>query len=176
MAGSAGMSRTDLGTSKVLLLAAEDMRQAATGARFLQGLRVETDETMTRHQYDLIHVLETGVVVAYMRPFTQSHTYKPLSRDESVPPEWHAMHDELKELRDKVYAHTDDHPSRDASFTFGGDAATGVSGYAFNVHTVGLRPERLVEIVTLCDEQAATFGSVALMHNLVGVDIPDPAE
>src|SRR5436853_2760977 len=82
MAGSAAMESRHPGVSKLLLLAAEDMRQAATAARFLKGLRVETGETMTDDQYHLIHVLETGLVVAYMRPFSRSDSFEPLTRDE----------------------------------------------------------------------------------------------
>ena len=108
------------------------------------------------------------------RPFSRSDSFEPLTRDEFVPTNWHSLHDELKELRNKVYAHIDDHPNRDASVTFG-VASTGIHGYAFNVHTVGLRPERLDEIVSLCDEQAAKFGSVALMRNMVGPDTPQTA-
>ncbi|MHB8469017.1 MAG: hypothetical protein ACYDCH_04575 [Gaiellaceae bacterium] len=174
MAGSVGMVSRHPGMSKLLLLAAEDMRQAATAARFLKGLRVETGETMTEDQYHLIHVLETGLVVTYMRPFSRSHSFEPLTRDEFVPTNWHALHEELKDLRNKVYAHIDDHPNRDASVTFG-VASTGVHGYAFNVNTVGLRRERLDEIVSLCDEQAAKFGSVSLMRNMTGPDTPQAA-
>lgn len=173
MAGSPGFESQRPGMSKLLLLAAEDMRQAATAARLVKDLRAEAAPSMTLDQYHLIHVLETGLVVSYMRPFSSSRSksFEPLTRDAFVVAKWHALHDELKSLRDQVYAHIDDHPNRDASVTFGDDS-TGVSGYAFNVHNVGLPPERLDEIIELCDEQAAKFESVTLMRTMVGPQGP----
>jgi hypothetical protein len=147
--GEAEMGQVDPGGSKFLLLAADDMRQAATGARFLQELWAETEP-----RGHLIHVVETGVVVAYVRPFTKSDAYKRLKRGD-VPREWRALHNELWDLRRQLYAHTDAHPNRDASVT------KSIGGHAFEIFTVSLPPGRLLEIITLCDEQAARFQSRA---------------
>ena len=50
--------------------------------------------------------------------------------------------------------------------------AGGVGGYAFNVQTVGLTSDQLNQVVSPRDEQAAKFGSVAVMRNVIGPDTP----
>ena len=88
-----------------LLLAASDMTQSIAAAK-----RLETEP-----DGDLARALETTIAVSYMRPFTG----QPPGRlpDEYLPSgdpdaEYHA---ELKDLRDKVYAHTDRASGRSVS-------------------------------------------------------------
>ena len=81
-----------------LLLAAEDMEQAHRAATALRE-DTSTDEAWRR-------ALETAMAVAYMRPFTKGGWTLPakfrptsqLGRD---------LHRDLKDLRNKVYAHSD---------------------------------------------------------------------
>jgi hypothetical protein len=83
---------------KSLILAAEDMDQAAAAA---EALRTDTsdEEPWTR-------ALEAAMAVCYMRPFmsgawTLPGKYAPTTRSENE------LHQRLKALRNKVYAHSD---------------------------------------------------------------------
>jgi len=85
-----------------LVLAVSDMRQAAAAARTL----------VTEDDRDMARVLETGMVVSYMRPFTG----RPPGRlPEAYVPQAAAgaeYHAELKDLRDRLHAHTDEESGR----------------------------------------------------------------
>ena len=81
-----------------LILAAEDMDQAASAA---EALRTDTsgDEVWTR-------ALEAAMAVCYMRPFTSGAwtlpgKYVPKGRAEN------GLHRRLHDLRNKVYAHSE---------------------------------------------------------------------
>jgi hypothetical protein len=86
-----------------LLLAASDMEQAAAAAHAL------TDE----EDYRLARALETAIAVCYARAFTQSTLYR-LDRAEYEPAASHLsqLHNDLYELRNKAYAHTDEESGR----------------------------------------------------------------
>lgn len=90
----------------VLLLAAFDMRQAEAAARALE----REDEDLP-----LMLALEAGMVVCYVRAFTQSSLM-------ILPPEYAPstspdaeLHQDLCYRRDKIYAHTDKDSGRTAS-------------------------------------------------------------
>lgn len=168
MAGPASITARQAGLSKLLVLATEDMRQAAAAARALKKLRAQAGNSPSDDQYHLIHVLETGLVVAYMRPFTERRKAKPLSVEEFVPKKWRHFHIELRELRNKVYAHIDEHPRRDGDITHGEDRTTGVSGHGISVHTQGLSPETLDQVIAMCDEQAHRFEAGLLARHMFG--------
>lgn len=172
MAGSAELHPHRRGQAKLLLLAAEDMRQAAEGARLVKRLRAEAGHSPSQQEVARIHVLETGIVIAYMRPFSWSKHFTPLSKKD-VPAEWHTLHGKLRNLRDKVYAHIDEHPARDASVGWNWDSSEGgPSGYQFEVHTVGLSPDDLEGIITLCDEQAAKLSSIPRIREAIYAELP----
>jgi hypothetical protein len=86
-----------------LILAAQDMDQAAAAAR---ALKAESKDVA------LMRALETAIVVCYMRAFTKS-SLGTLPSEYVPAPE--SVHTELKRLRDKVYAHTDAASERSAS-------------------------------------------------------------
>jgi hypothetical protein len=88
---------------RALLLGASDMTQAITAARALRN----EDERST-----MARVLETAMVVSFMRPFTGSLR---LPESYGQPgPEDAQFFDDIKALRDKVYAHTDESTGRQA--------------------------------------------------------------
>lgn len=89
---------------RALLLASSDMTQAIAAARALQ---TEEDGTLSR-------VFETAMVISFMRPFTGSLKMPPGFYE--LPPGSHEerLYAEVKALRDKVYAHTDEGTGRQA--------------------------------------------------------------
>jgi hypothetical protein len=93
---------------RALLLAASDMEQAAAAAKALAD---EADR-------DLARALETAIAVCYARAFTQSSIYQ-LSRQRYEPtdPRLAELHNELFNVRDKVYAHTDKKGGRTVSLS-----------------------------------------------------------
>jgi hypothetical protein len=96
--------KNKLSKSKLaLLLGASDMTQAIAAARALQ---VESDGTLAR-------VFETAMVVCFMRPFTGSLRL-PEEYGRPGPGDAEFFRD-IKRLRDKVYAHTDEGTGREAS-------------------------------------------------------------
>ena len=56
--------------------------------------------------------LETGMVVTYARPFTKSGLQR-LKRPSGLGAEQRALHQQMLDFRDVVYAHTDDTPLRE---------------------------------------------------------------
>lgn len=56
--------------------------------------------------------LEAGLVVSYLRPFTKSFAYPRLERLSDLPEGLVDAHDDCLDVRNKVYAHTDDTPLR----------------------------------------------------------------
>ena len=107
---------------RALLLGNQDMDQAVLAA---QTIETETDPRVVR-------LLETAMVVCYMRPFTQS---KLVRLDEYVPKEGpdRLLHMRLETLRNEVYAHTDAKADRRVQFfarpqVDGGDRLDPVGG------------------------------------------------
>jgi hypothetical protein len=82
-----------------------DMLQAAAAAEAL--LREDTNR-------DLCRALETAIAVIYARPFTSSNKIGALGPEWAPPePTDRSLHDQLREKRDQVYAHSDVTPLRD---------------------------------------------------------------
>jgi hypothetical protein len=130
-----------------LILAAEDMDQAAAAA---DALRIDTsgDDAWTR-------ALETAMAVCYMRPFTRGAWKLP---DKYEPKVGSAgdLHRALKQLRKKVYAHSDKESGRRASMKTVATSAgietisSGSSWWAFRV-------ENLHAVQALCHYQRQRF-------------------
>jgi hypothetical protein len=93
---SEGELRDPLRAAKRLILAAQDMGDAAEAATELD----------VRHGS---RVLETALVVSYARPWTASNSIEPLG-EQWLPSgrQDEGLHFDLMRLRDKLYAHTDE--------------------------------------------------------------------
>jgi hypothetical protein len=90
----------------ILLLAASDMEQVIEACR-----AIEREHLSRAPNGQLIDALETAVAVCYWRPFSKRNTMGWLETDDALDPELHAF---LKNLRNKVYAHTDKASGRTA--------------------------------------------------------------
>lgn len=75
----------------------------------------------------MMRALETAIAVSYARIFTQSSLLR-LDADEYAPADGSLvpLHRMLRDLRDRVYAHTDKNSGRDAAMEI--TAATGLGG------------------------------------------------
>jgi hypothetical protein len=84
-----------------LLFAAQDMAECRAAVKFL----LERNDIPG----DVRRALETGAVVAYARPWGKSNTIGALE-GHWIPrdPKQRALHDELIDDRNKVFAHTDE--------------------------------------------------------------------
>jgi hypothetical protein len=149
-------------------LAAWDMEQAASAARFLYDERLQG-----------FHALEAGMIVCYARPFTESKWFRPLGRrwrpkDASS----RKLHRRLIELRKQWAAHTDEPSGRnverfrevlwDGTNDLGEMAEeAGVTNAVMmewlSKHYVsvaaGIRREALPGILALCELQEQRFRS-----------------
>jgi hypothetical protein len=130
-----------LKVQRSLLLAVSDMQQAAEAARMLQE---ESDGTRAR-------VLETAMAVCYMRPFTTSDLKIP---DDYVPAAGadKAAHDNLKTLRDKVYAHTDRASGR-AIRDFRIDVGSEIVHFTWEEGWMPFPRENLPFVIDLCESR-----------------------
>jgi hypothetical protein len=130
-----------------LILAAEDMDQALAAAVALRA-DTSTDQAWRR-------ALETAMAVSYMRPFTEGawqlpDKYAPKGESEK------ALHRDLKDLRNKVYAHSDAASGRSAWMTTratSGDAVTIDYGSGW----LAFRVENLPAVQALCADQRERF-------------------
>ena len=130
-----------------LILAAEDMDQASAAA---VALRTDTsdDDAWTR-------ALETAMAVSYMRPFTKGAWRLPgkyVPRDRAQ----NELHRRLKDLRNRVYAHSDEASGRSASMktrATSGDVVTISYGSAWWVFPV----EDLAAVQALCHDHRQRF-------------------
>jgi len=133
------VKRKLLKDQRALLLGASDITQAIAAARALQ---VENDGTLAR-------ALETAMVISFMRPFTGTVR---LPDGYSAPPgaAEAQLFDEMKALRDKVYAHTDRDTGRQA-----GPISVHVEGETVNLtwHEawVPLSRDRLDFFIEVCE-------------------------
>jgi len=91
---------------RALLLAASDMVQAEAAARALEA---------EHGNLALMRALETGIGVCYARAFTQSPLKSLTPVYIPTAPEGAQLHAYLRDLRDKVYAHTDKESGRTSS-------------------------------------------------------------
>jgi hypothetical protein len=131
---------------EALLLAASDMDHAAAAARALQ---TEADGALAR-------ALETAIATAYMRPFTGRRprrlpdAYVPTGEPDA------GYHSDLKEVRNKVYAHSDKANGRYTSLK----AATregGIVTVEWQEQWLPIPLETLPALIDLCERQAERF-------------------
>jgi hypothetical protein len=96
---------------RVLLLAVGDMDQVIEAAQAIQRTEERDPENM-----ELVRALETAVAVCYWRPFTNSSIGR-LDPEADAPEDddLRELHWELKTVRDKVYAHTDEEAGREVN-------------------------------------------------------------
>jgi hypothetical protein len=130
-----------------LMLAAEDMAQASAAA---VALRADTsdDETWRR-------TLETAMAVCYMRPFTSGEwklpgKYAPKAKAENQ------LHRRLDDLRNKVYAHSDEASSRRASMKTVATCA-GIATISYGSAWWAFPVEDLPAVQALCHDQRQRF-------------------
>jgi hypothetical protein len=84
-----------------LVLAAQDMEECRAAAQFLHEA--------TNLSGDVRRALETGIAVAYARPWGKTNTIGVLPDHwKPTDPDQLTLHDELITVRNKVYAHTDE--------------------------------------------------------------------
>jgi hypothetical protein len=133
-----------------LLLAWSDMNQAAAAARALEH---ETDGTLAR-------ALETAMAVCYMRPYTKAdlalpNKYVPTDVDAKV------IHDDLKTLRDKEYAHTDKESGRRIR-EFKINITGGIAEVTWGEGWLAYPRSNLPHVISHCEKQAEEFQSDAM--------------
>lgn len=180
-----------------LRVAATDMETVSAGVERL--LEQAADDRASDSGQAFRHVLMTGVTVSYARPWTTSHgnahlfpldAKAPELLDEILPPERtreRALHDTIiKELRHKVYAHTDADAVlrpllgdfdvvRNIVLTFGPGA--------LNDHFLSLADDTMEHIGRMADAQRRRFWTVIKRlgdevraeHAVTGVALLDPA-
>jgi hypothetical protein len=134
-------------TKESLILAAEDMDQALAAAVALRT-DTSTDEAWRR-------ALETAMAVSYMRPFTRGAW--------RLPDKWRpqgaaekSLHQDLSDLRKKVYAHSDKESGRSAWMKIRktkGDVVTVDYGSVW----LAFRVEHLPAVQALCVDQRDRF-------------------
>lgn len=88
--------------------ASNDMEEVIAGAKYLT-LENESVGNNSIHIYQLHKVIETGLITAYSRPFTQTNFKCKFGDSEIAHLEKDAklLHKEILDLRDRRYAHTD---------------------------------------------------------------------
>jgi hypothetical protein len=146
----------------LLPLAAADMREAAAAATWLREFRRKKRPKPEEHY--LARIVESGMVVSYWRSFSKS---KKLGRlpAEYVPKERRDLHKRLQELRNKVYAHVDEHPFRTAKFALRSDEGTGRTMLDVSVESLHFPPERLDEMITWCEQLAVRLELEAYLRS-----------
>jgi hypothetical protein len=131
-----------------LLLAAEDMEQAAAAAA---ALREDTSDDAAWRR-----ALETAMAVCYMRPFTTGEWKLP---GKYAPPKaspWRQLHEDLRDLRNKVYAHSEKASGREASLRTRGTSGDIVS-MEYRYAWLGFDVAHLHAVQALCHEQRERF-------------------
>jgi hypothetical protein len=128
-----------------LKLAASDMRLVAGAAETLAE-----DEHVACER-----MLETGLVVTYARSFTPDSKRRRLG-DEWAPvdPADQRLHDRLLELRNELYAHTDETDARGIEDVA---AMLGTGAHRYAESYVPLDRDRLPAIADLARKQEARF-------------------
>src|SRR2546426_8238359 len=92
-------------------LAGESMFDVIAAAEFLRDTWLPNQPAGADH-VRVRTALETGMFVTYARPFTQSQLHR-LAPARGLTPEQRQLHEEILELRNSVYAHTDETPWRE---------------------------------------------------------------
>jgi hypothetical protein len=131
-----------------LILAAQDMADANAAAN---ALRTDTsgDEAWRR-------ALETAMAVSYMRPFTKGAWRLPGKYEPKGGDDWQGLHDALRDLRNKVYAHSDEASGRSGTMTTkatDGDMVT----IEYRSGWLAFPVSELYLVQSLCHNQAALF-------------------
>lgn len=90
-----------------LYLAGGDMHSVLLTARYLQGLHPDAPGQVERVPPEVRRILETGMFVAYARPFTNTR-FRRLARVRGISKDLHHTHEEILRRRNTVYAHTDE--------------------------------------------------------------------
>jgi hypothetical protein len=150
-----------------VLLAAADMEEAAAAARELMPRPLDDDP--------LSHVLETGMVVAYARPFKNSALRVPKGfiLGESDGPD-DDLHAELIELRDQAYAHTDEGSGRDiADYKITEIDGSDVGEITYWISRFPIERDSLPVVISLCERQADRFRRAAMrLHFMLNGEKP----
>jgi hypothetical protein len=128
-------------------LAASDMRLAADAAR---GLIEAAEDDGPARLFD--RVIETGMVVTYMRPYLASNE-APVGERLWPKGADRALHDELDDLRNEYHAHAGHTPRRRLDIV--GHGATGRPTFAESWSRLSV--DRLQAIVDLATRQAERF-------------------
>jgi hypothetical protein len=130
---------------ELLSLAAHDLRDAAQAADWLVAMRRQKEPTQAMLYF--ARAVETGMVVSYWRPFSRHNKFGEdagkkgyLASKRYVPPEHRELHLCVRTLRNKVYAHIDEHESRNVSYVPG----------KITVESAFFPIDRLDEMVALC--------------------------
>jgi hypothetical protein len=141
---------------RALGLAAADMQQVNAATIALE-----------REAYDvpLMLALETAIAVSYARSFTSSSLLQ-LDRGEYRPadPSLAQLHDDLYELRNRKFAHTDKNSERDAWVLYG-DPPVDVRSVGWKWQWTPIPRSWLAPIRTLCELQSERF-----VQEMVAID------
>jgi len=125
---------------RALLLGGSDMDQAMAAAKALE-------DTQDAH---LARALETAMTICFMRPFTASDLQVP-SKFFPEAGEGEDAFWAVKALRDKVYAHTDDHGGRTAgpiTVDFGEE----IINLSWQEGWVPFPRDRIARFIAICEE------------------------
>lgn len=94
-----------------LNLSFRDFAHARSAITFIEEEIGDEDETYTLAELRKFTCYETTLIVAYARPFSESHGLPKLTFSQlavKLSPFNRALHDEMIALRNKVFAHSDD--------------------------------------------------------------------
>jgi hypothetical protein len=130
-----------------LLLAAEDMEQAAAAAN---ALRTDTSDDASWRR-----ALEAAMAVCYMRPFTSGEWKLPGKYSPKASP-GKELHAELRGLRNKIYAHSEKASGRKASIRTTGTSGDIVS-MEYRSGWLAFDVANLHAVQALCHDQRERF-------------------
>jgi hypothetical protein len=138
-----------------LVLAAADMRQASAAARALQREHAAGGDDQ---RSELIRPLETGMTVCYARAFAATRRARTLP-DQFRPADGkeRTLHFDLMEWRHALHAHISNDPRRAGDVTAGFDPSTGLGGTMLSEHSMDFPPDKLDDVICLCNMQTARF-------------------
>ena len=133
----------------------QDFQMAMSAAEFLSELGM--DKTYSKIEMKKYKCYETTMITAYARPFSQSHGDTPkltlsklqiqLSEDQM------ALHKELLELRNKVFAHSDGDRMR----------------MRINIHSTGSNESDKLNFPEFIFEEGVNFLGVLEMNNVMNL-------
>ena len=97
---------------KALILGGIDMTDVVGSADYLLALHADAHTYGADVPWRAGRTLETGMFVTYARPFTKSRGLKKLERAPQLSSDLADLHREIVDLRNTVYAHSDNSPFR----------------------------------------------------------------